>query len=776
MYQLVNKAKISTYDGKNISVLKDVEAIRLRYGMYIGGKLGATTHLFKEVLDNSIDEYLNGHATDIYINLDETTNIIEVVDNGRGLPIDIHPEEGIPAMELLLTKNHSGGKFNKDSFKVSSGMNGIGTKAVNALSDYFRVISIRDGYEYSIEFSKGVKTQEFKKTKQTKKYKHIKHGSVFIFRPDPEILDEYAVFNAESIRQNILERSYSSKGLRLTYVNGKKTEVFFKENGIHDYIREINTNPITDFYSYEHTDKDGNEYEVVYSYGETDTDDIRTFVNGITIPKGVHITGFKTGLTNAMNKFIKTEKLLPKTLKPGDVGGEDIRSGLFAVINVKVQNAEFSGQVKDDLTNIEILGAMSSLTNESIYSDLKSDPKRFKEIANRIIQFAKGRIRANKYKAAITKVNNNAFGLTFSTKFTDCLESEPSKRELFIAEGESAGTSIKDGRDPNYQAVYALRGKILNTFNTGDSKILGNLELNELTKVLFGTNDLKNINYDNVQYGKIIFTTDSDDDGLHIASLLSLFFFEKFPKLFNMGVVFVAMPPKYSFSEGGKFTYLKNDKELSDFEYSKVSTQITIDSGQELSYLMSIKENYMEKFNIIKNKYAMAEDIISGLNIPELYGNVSTADELIAQLDGLEINDMDNIIGIYNGIWHDINIDLLLSDIEQLDAIYNDGTIVKFTDTKKKETYEASLKEFFDYINSTFNFKYNYFKGLGEADPSELGETTLLPENRQLIQLGMSKTEETYAINKGLFGSGDTDRDSRREMIVDYFKYDNPSQ
>lgn len=648
-------------------------------------------------------------------------------------------------------------------------MNGVGITLVNAVSDYFSVTSIRDGYQYSMEFSKGKKVKDFKKEKQ-KIYKHLNHGTIVSFRPDPDIIKEFAMIDINTLKENLELRSYSNAGLKINLTYGKEKTTYHNPEGIIDYMKVLNKNPISDFYKYSATSDKGDEFEVVFSYSQNSDEVIKSFVNGIATSKGTHETGFKMGLTNAFNKFINDDKLLPKNMKSGDITGEDIRSGLICIINTRVQEALYSGQTKDELSNSDIQGFMTTLTNKEVTAYIGGNKTQFKQIANRIIQFSKGRISANKYKDKISKVDSGSLNMSMSTKFTDCNSNKVEERELLIVEGDSASASVRGGRNPETQAMYSLRGKILNVYGKSNATILANKELSELTKIIFNTNDLRNIDFTKSNFSKIIFLSDSDQDGFHINSLLAEFFFEKFRGLYDLGYVYVSLPPRYRFSEGkDKFVYIQNEKELIDFQYSKISKNISIESNNlKLKNLIKIKQSYETKFNNIKNAYSISSELINKLAYPLL---VEDIEEIISEMNGLKIDSNDNIVGFYNGYWHDVNIDMLLDSIEtQLEPIYKNNELISFKDIKENEIYEGYLIDLYEYINSKFKFEFDYFKGLGESDASELKETTLNVNNRNLIQLKLGDIEKAMDVSKDFYGSSDKDFEKRRQIMNEYFK------
>ncbi|QXN67942.1 type 2 topoisomerase subunit B [Listeria phage LPJP1] len=761
-----------TYSGEDIDVLEGLEAIQVRPDMYVGSSDETVNHLVKEAIDNGVDEFLNNFGTKVIVDLDTEENIITVIDDGRGLPTDIHPKKKIPTMQVLLSEVHSGAKFRKDSFKVSSGKNGVGIKAVNALSEYLRVISIREGYQYSMEFSNGKVTKEFKKEKQ-KEYKDIKHGTIIAFKPNGEFIDNYDKFDPEFIKDNLEKRAYSNANLKLIYKEkGKEVATYHHENGIRDYITILNNNPFTSNHYYKEELENGDLYEVTFGYSNSSDENIYSFVNGLKTARGTHETGFKMALTNLMTNYIKNNKMLPKNMQAKAITGEDIRSGLVCVINLKLQKTSYRSQTKDELSNPEVSGIIKRITNSAVKDIMDTNPSEFKKVCSRIIDFAKGRINASKYREKIVKDTNN---LTLSSKFSDCLSKDPSEREIFLCEGDSASSGIKEFRISQTQAVFPLKGKPKNSYGLSSKSLLGNDEFNNIIKIIFGTNDIKNIDYDKVRYHKIIFTADSDTDGLHINSLLGLFFYTHFKELFDRGYIYIAMPPKYSTYDNvsKKFIYFKNDKELNTFKFNNIKKRIKLsdDSEFKLKDFINNMSEYQNQYNIVKQNNNNISDSVIDTFLLHGHESNSFIEKILLDRNNYRFskNKNGNIIGMHDNAWHDINIDLLNNDISRIKKVMSISDLFEFTDTKTNEIYSnVTLKFLMDYINSKFTYKLNYFKGLGEANPEELFDTTIDPEKRDLIQVRIDpeNEESTQEITDIFFKNNST---QRKEYVNSWF-------
>lgn len=760
--------KSKEYTGSNIDILDDIEAIRQRSGMYAGSLGGTALHMCREILDNSVDEFINGHASEVYVEYDSKLNKVTITDNGRGMPVDIHPTEGIPTIEVLVTKTHAGGKFSKDNYKASSGLNGVGCTVVNSLSSFFKVTSIRDGFQYSLEFSKGRKTSDFKKEKISDKFKGIKHGTIIEFIPDPEVITQGRdKIPVEKLKENIDIRSYTNAGLILKFKKDSTKEIkYYQKDGILAYFNKLKSKPLTTPYKFEGKDDNGNEYEVAFAYFSESDDTIKSFVNGIALSKGVHETGYRTGFNQSMKAFMADPKLklIPKGLKLKDIKSEDIGSGLYTIINLKMTDTpEFTGQTKDELSNEEIGNFIKQLSLSKINEIVYANEKIFTSISKRIMEFAKGRIKANKFKENIIKTDSTNLSLKLSSKYSPCWGEDYEKNELFIIEGDSAGGATKSGRFSEFQAVYALKGKPLNVEDLDDAKVLANTELSELLTIIFGTNNIKsikNFDYNKMKFGKIILLTDADDDGYHIESL-ALTFFNKYTELIQKGYVYLALPPKYRYQEKGKFIYLNNDKSLHDFEYNKMKETLKIvgDDGKVLRGLLDSKDNYVTYFEQLCNSQMMLSkevlsDLTKDINIFE-NGEFNTTDEV-------------NYHGIYKGTWNDFNIEDIEAGIGYLDGILKDNSYMSVDIVYKKETYKGlSIIELFDFIDTNFKFKYGYFKGLGESNGDELRETTLDPDKRSLIKVEMKDIEKSKELSSSLFSKKKTDE--RKDIMRNYF-------
>ena len=745
--------KSSNYNAKSVQVLTGIEHIRKRPGMYIGAINNGTFnagvfHLFKEVLDNSVDEYLNDYLEDgITIKYDEDENKMTIIDTGRGIPVDYY-KDGRPVMEVLVCEVNSGGKFDNNAFKISAGTHGVGISCVNALSKYMKIISTRDGYDYTMEFSRGYKTTEYKKTKSKRKTS----GTIVEFIPDEEIFKEYYQFDIDAIKEHLSVRAYANAGLNLTFINGNDVTKYYHPNGIVDYCRDLNKKPIIkDIIYFSKKDSDDNFYEIAMSYQNTDFETIKSFVNGIAA-SGTAETGFKMAASDIFSKYIKKNNLLPAKMKDVEIKGDDVRMGIVALVNVRHKTPIFKNQTKDELSNPEVMGFVKKITNEYLTEWLDKNKDDARKICNRIIAFSKGRLEANKYKDKVINLNNSSAGLSFSSKFVNCNSNNPEEKELYIAEGDSASGNIISCRDPMFQASFSLKGKPLNSYGITNNRLLANDEFNEIIKIIFNTNDIKKVDYDKVQFHKIIVISDADMDGLHIRSLMLLFFWEHFRELFNRGYVYIGLSPKYRGLINKKYVYFNDDKELIDYRYKIMSKDIKVNNKDiSLKKIIEISNDYKNSYENILNEYSVHRDIMDTI----LYYKEDAFDMFN---DLFKYNKkLDKFTGMYENFFQDFIFTDLLNDVKKL---YSDN--ISYTYQNKKE--ESNLYDFILFIEKQYKFPLFYNKGLGESSVEEF-EQCMNVDQRRLIQIIPEKdTQSIDECMKNMFGN---DTEPRKKFIID---------
>lgn len=575
-------AKGASYSAVDIEVLEGLEPVRKRPGMYIGGTDGpqGLHHLVKEILDNSVDEAMNGHADTITVWLHKDGESVTVEDNGRGIPVDIHPKFKKPALEIILTTLHAGGKFSDHNYVTAGGLHGVGASVVNALSEKLEAVVYREGHEWRQSFSRGKTDAPIKKGPASRK-----KGTRIFFRPDNEIFRSIE-FAPERLEKIIEEKAFLNKGLKLIFKNEKDDveKTFLYPEGVSSFLKSLlelgNTPPVGgESFSLERAN--GIKIEVAFCWTESTHEKIHSYVNGIhTKGGGTHEDGFKSGLSKAVRNYISVHNLLPKGVK---ITGEDIREGLLSVISVSVPGAvsqlQFQGQTKDRLNNPEIEAPVDALM-KSFENVLNSKPSVANAIVERITLAAKARAAARSASQSVSRKVGVSHRLNLPGKLADCSSTKPDLSEVFIVEGDSAGGSAKQGRDRATQAVLPLRGKILNSIATTQAKLNDNKELLDLVSAL-GCGMGKDIRLEKLRYSKVIILTDADADGMHISALLMAFFFKFLRPLVEAGNLYIGISPLYRLKFGGGskedvvWVYSDEEKEQVLKERNRAKVHIT---------------------------------------------------------------------------------------------------------------------------------------------------------------------------------------------------------
>jgi len=547
----------SDYTSRQIQVLKGLEAVRKRPGMYIGSTSArGLHHLVYEVVDNSVDEAMAGYCSIIEVTI-SASNSIRVVDDGRGIPVDIHPTEGLPGVELALTTLHAGGKFDKSSYKVSGGLHGVGVSVVNALSEWLEVDVRRDGHTWVQRYERGIS-----KTKLEKGAKTNETGTTVTFQPDGEIFTELE-YDYDTLASRLREMAYLNRGVRITLTDEREegqAEEFHFEGGIAqfvDYLRGSKT-ALHDEVIYVSGTQDDTEIELAMQYTDAYNDNTFTFVNNInTHEGGTHLSGFKSALTRTINSYATKNGVLKKS--DSSLSGDDVREGLVAVLSVKVMEPQFEGQTKTKLGNSEIRGVVESLVNDKLGTWLEENPAHSKRIIEKALQAARAREAARKARDLTRKKSALDTGI-LPGKLADCSISDPEISELYLVEGDSAGGSAKMGRDRGYQAILPLRGKILNVEKARIDKILSNEEIRAMITAM-GTGIGEEFDLSSARYHKCIIMTDADVDGAHIRTLLLTFFFRQMRALIDAGYIYIAQPPLYRVWKGKQEFYCYDEAE-----------------------------------------------------------------------------------------------------------------------------------------------------------------------------------------------------------------------
>ncbi len=790
------------YDATAIKVLEGLEAVRKRPGMYIGdtGVYGLH-HLVFEVVDNSVDEALAGYCTEIEVII-HPDNSITVADNGRGIPVDIHPEYKKPAAEIVLTVLHAGGKFEKKAYKYSGGLHGVGVSVVNALSEWLKLEIHRDGKVYKQVYERGKPITQFTCVGESQK-----RGTIITFKPDPEIF-ETTEFSWDILANRLRELAFLNKGLRITLIDERteppRKEVFYYQGGIVEFVKKINEkkDPLFPEPIYIEGEKEEILVEVALQYNSTYTEQLFSFVNNInTREGGTHVSGFRTALTRAITKFIDENNLL-KNAKLS-ITGDDVREGLVAVISVKVPNPQFEGQTKSKLGNSEVKPVVASVVYEKLWNFLTERPDIGKKIAEKVITAARAR-EAAKRARELTRRKGALEEFSLPGKLADCSERDPQKTELFLVEGDSAGGSAKQGRDRRFQAILPLKGKIINVEKARIEKVLSNDEIKTIITAL-GTGVGKNFDISKLRYNKIIIMTDADVDGAHIRTLLLTFFFRQFPEIVERGHLYIAQPPLYRIKKGKKEIYIKSERELEDvvLEFALDSVELLSKEGKplkreegkevvkELQKLMEIvsvlsRKKDREIINLLLRVGADYKELYSKEKVEELIKRLK--ENLTEELKGTEfeaVEDKESCtfkvvakIPFEKYLTKEVVIDedLLISDLfkqgrgikKRLREILGEPPY-KVRTLKGEEREFKTAQELFYYLLDVGKegIYIQRYKGLGEMNPEQLWETTMNPENRTLLKVAVEDAVRADEIFTVLMGDK---VEPRREFIQKFAK------
>ena len=565
------------YSAGNIQVLEGLEAVRKRPAMYIGDlSVKGLHHLIWEVVDNSIDEALAGHCTEISVKIN-VDNSITVVDNGRGIPTGIHPKENKSALEVVMTVLHAGGKFDKDTYKVSGGLHGVGVSCVNALSEHLVATVYREGKIFEQQYKKGIPVEDVKQIGKTND-----RGTKVTFTPDKEIFT-VSEYKYDTIANRLRELSFLNAGIKIILVDDReldddgnpKRDEFISEGGLVEFVNYLDGSreklipePI-----YMEGKKENVPVQVALSYNLSYSENVVSYVNNIsTIEGGTHVAGFRRGLTRTLKSYADKSGLLEKV--KFDITGDDFREGLTAIISIKIAEPQFEGQTKTKLGNTEAMGAVDVCVGEMLGNYLEENPKQAKQIVSKVIVAAQARHAARKAREMVQR-KNVLTGTGLPGKLADCSEKDPALCEIYIVEGDSAGGSAKQGRDRKFQAILPLRGKILNVEKAQEHKIYDNDEIKNIITALgvrFGTEeDEKELNLEKLRYHKVIIMTDADIDGSHIRTLVLTFFFRYMRLLIDKGYLYIALPPLYLLSKGktSKYVWSEDEKDRQIKEMSK---------------------------------------------------------------------------------------------------------------------------------------------------------------------------------------------------------------
>ena len=814
-----NVAIKADYGSAQLGKLEGLEAVRKKPGMYIGGTdERALHHCVSEVLDNSVDEHLAGHCDriDVAIHVDGS---ISIRDNGRGIPVDIHPQYRIPGVEMVLTTLHSGGKYGQGGYKFSGGTHGVGAKCVNAVSEWFEVEVSRDGEVHHMEFERGKTTKKLEvigKAKNT--------GTLITFKPDPEIFRETVEFKSNIIAQRLRELAFLNSGLEIIFTDERQTanepEKFYYKNGVEEFVKQLNKSkeplhPKPIAFRKETTEKlDDKEIEVhvevVMQYNDSYNDQVLCYTNTIHNPDGgTHLSGFRSAVTRAINQYAKSNELLKE--KDPQITGDDVREGLTAVISVKHSDPKFESQTKVKLLSPEVERIVGSVSYEGLMSYFDGNPPIAKRIIEKGLTAARAREAARKAREAVRKSALTGGGLP--GKLADCSDRDPENTELYIVEGDSAGGSAKQGRDRKFQAILPIRGKLINVEKARLDKVLQNNEIRTMiTAIGTGIGDGEGegaFNLEKLRYHKIIIMTDADVDGSHIRTLLLTFFYRQMPQLVKQGFVYIAQPPLYSITRKKKTDYIDDDVQLNRILLQNGVEEVKLKNladGREftpkqLEEILTLLESLDKHATYIKRLGGDFAEYVDKRakdgTLPQFMakvrdGNDETVHYFITsdELDEFKAANNDLFGGDTeverkkDGPTRRAKVSNLhlesKATVDLLGKLAKKGLAVDHYTAQDKPLFELtegegeratvtplfSIPEILNGVKTVGKkgIQMYRFKGLGEMDAKELFETTMNPVRRKLLRIELTDAVEAEEMFVTLMGE---EVEPRRDFIVD---------
>ncbi|MDD5680528.1 MAG: DNA topoisomerase (ATP-hydrolyzing) subunit B [Candidatus Omnitrophica bacterium] len=813
-----SSSAVKEYDARTIQVLEGVEAVRKRPAMYIGDTgVGGLHHLVYEVVDNAVDEALAGYCNHIKVAV-HADDSVTVDDNGRGIPVDIHKGEGKPAVEVVLTTLHAGGKFDHRTYKVAGGLHGVGVSVVNALAEWLEVEVRRDNKVYHQEYKRGRTA-----SKLTVIGKSTSTGTKVTFKPDKEIFPK-TVFSFETLSNRLRELAFLNSGLLIELKDEKtdKENKFQFKGGVVSFVEYLNKNkvPLHNKVVSFCSKKDDVEVEVAFQYNDGYTETIFSFVNNINTPEGgTHLSGFKSALTRTLNQYCKNKNLLKNVEVP--LSGDDVREGITCVISTKVPNPQFEGQTKSKLGNSEVEGIVEAITNESLGAYLEENPSVANKIVDKAILAARARDAARKARE-LTRRKGALDSGSLPGKLADCSERDAALCELYIVEGDSAGGSARQGRDRRYQAILPLKGKILNVEKARLDKILSNEEIRTMISAL-GTSVGEEFNIENLRYHKIILMCDADVDGSHIRTLLLTFFYRQMPKLLEKGHIYIAQPPLYKVKRGKREEYIETENDMDSLllELGTEGMQLTrlkdkkMFEGKQLTNMLevlveldrlasaiskkgisfpkfiSLRKKKDKRLPIYKAKVEGADiflyddkelaDIVSKLE-KEHKKTVDKADQKEGSEDTYDATKAIDLMELFEAREIENLVEKLESmnmDIEDYDPIIiepavkgkkaqeNQNKPLFKVEAENEKTFLYSMRELAKFVKESGRkgMTIQRYKGLGEMNPHQLWETTMDPEKRTILHVKLEDAVEADEMFTVLMGD---QVEPRRDFIYKY--------
>jgi DNA gyrase subunit B len=783
--------KEQKYTAESIKVLKGLDAVRKRPAMYIGstGPEGLH-HLVYEVVDNSIDEALAGYCKNIEVSI-HVDNSVTVIDDGRGIPVEMHKKEKKSAAEVVMTMLHAGGKFDDKSYKVSGGLHGVGVSVVNALSKRLDLEIKRDGGIYTQSYERGIplaKLKQFGKTKKT--------GTKVTFWPDDEVF-ETTEFNAEILTQRLRELSFLNRGIRIAITDERtsKSQEFQYKGGIVEFVQYLNQNKnvLNPRPVYFECQKDDVIIELAFQYNTAYTETIFTFVNNInTTEGGTHLIGFKAALTRCLNNYAVANNLF-KDLSAGGLSGDDAREGLTAVLSVKMRDPQFEGQTKTKLGNSEVKGIVESLVNEQLTAYLEENPTNAKRVVLKALDAARAREAARKARE-LARRKGVLESASLPGKLADCQERDPAMAEIFIVEGDSAGGSAKQGRDRRFQAILPLKGKILNVWRAQQDKIFNNDEIGMMIAALGTSIGEEESSLEKLRYHKVIIMTDADVDGSHIRTLLMTFFYRHLKNLIEQGYLYIAQPPLYKISRGREVIYLKEERAFENWIVKKISEDFKVRVKgkkdifegekfrklflrimQKRSYIQLLERKGYPLFliDLLIREGVIGLDFLQDKKQMKRIQSLVEAKELTTELTKDEEYEAYDLAFKYkiNGLTLTGNVNLALVDSVEYKNLFKIQKELEefrppFEVISDGETVviENEIK-LLDYLHEKGKkgVTIQRYKGLGEMTPEQLWVTTMNPENRAMLKVSIQDAVEADETFNTLMG----DEVERRKNFIE---------